>query len=183
MREKIKLESSAGTGHFYTTTKNKKTDAGEDGDQEVRSRRPQARHVQGNEAQVGAGRDPEARDGGPGPDKKSPPIRRVFLWGYAAVCGIATLEPGGCAGLRVALQLQRELRERHDARRLGALAPVLQPREQLLGRFGRALPQRGELLAHRVDRRQRAALRPAPRRARARSCSRSATDRSPRASA
>src|SRR5450432_2578716 len=28
------------------------TDAGEDGDQEVRSRRPQARHVQGNEAQV-----------------------------------------------------------------------------------------------------------------------------------
>jgi large subunit ribosomal protein L33 len=25
MREKIKLESSAGTGHFYTTTKNKKS--------------------------------------------------------------------------------------------------------------------------------------------------------------
>ncbi len=25
MREKIKLESSAGTGHFYTTTKNKPT--------------------------------------------------------------------------------------------------------------------------------------------------------------
>jgi large subunit ribosomal protein L33 len=25
MREKIKLESSAGTGHFYTTTKNKST--------------------------------------------------------------------------------------------------------------------------------------------------------------
>jgi large subunit ribosomal protein L33 len=24
MREKIKLESTAGTGHFYTTTKNKK---------------------------------------------------------------------------------------------------------------------------------------------------------------
>lgn len=24
MREKIKIESSAGTGHFYTTTKNKK---------------------------------------------------------------------------------------------------------------------------------------------------------------
>ena len=24
-REKIKLESSAGTGHFYTTNKNKKT--------------------------------------------------------------------------------------------------------------------------------------------------------------
>ena len=25
MREQIKLESSAGTGHFYTTTKNKRT--------------------------------------------------------------------------------------------------------------------------------------------------------------
>ena len=25
MREKIRLDSSAGTGHFYTTTKNKKT--------------------------------------------------------------------------------------------------------------------------------------------------------------
>ena len=25
MREKIKLDSSAGTGHFYTTTKNKRT--------------------------------------------------------------------------------------------------------------------------------------------------------------
>jgi len=25
VREKIKLESSAGTGHFYTTTKNKRT--------------------------------------------------------------------------------------------------------------------------------------------------------------
>ena len=25
MREKIKLESSAGTGHFYTTSKNKRT--------------------------------------------------------------------------------------------------------------------------------------------------------------
>jgi large subunit ribosomal protein L33 len=25
VREKIKLESTAGTGHFYTTTKNKKT--------------------------------------------------------------------------------------------------------------------------------------------------------------
>ena len=27
MREKIKLESSAGTGQFYTTTKNKRTTA------------------------------------------------------------------------------------------------------------------------------------------------------------
>jgi len=28
MREKIKLESTAGTGHFYTTTKNKRTMTG-----------------------------------------------------------------------------------------------------------------------------------------------------------
>lgn len=28
MREKIKLESTAGTGYFYTTTKNKKLQAG-----------------------------------------------------------------------------------------------------------------------------------------------------------
>lgn len=28
MREKVKLESSAGTGHFYTTTKNKRTTTG-----------------------------------------------------------------------------------------------------------------------------------------------------------
>ena len=27
MRDKIKLESSAGTGHFYTTTKNKRQSA------------------------------------------------------------------------------------------------------------------------------------------------------------
>ena len=52
MREKIKLESSAGTGHFYTTTEEQEADAGKDGDQEVRSRRPQARDVQGNQAQV-----------------------------------------------------------------------------------------------------------------------------------
>ncbi len=28
MREKIKLESTAGTGHYYTTTKNKRTTTG-----------------------------------------------------------------------------------------------------------------------------------------------------------
>ena len=27
-RDKIKLESTAGTGHFYTTTKNRKTQSG-----------------------------------------------------------------------------------------------------------------------------------------------------------
>ena len=40
MREKIKLESSAGTGHFYTTTKNKRTMPDKMRDQEVRSRWP-----------------------------------------------------------------------------------------------------------------------------------------------
>jgi len=34
-REKIKLESTAGTGHFYTTTKKQENHAGKDGDQEV----------------------------------------------------------------------------------------------------------------------------------------------------
>lgn len=28
MREKIKLDSSAGTGHFYTTYKNRRADSG-----------------------------------------------------------------------------------------------------------------------------------------------------------
>jgi large subunit ribosomal protein L33 len=35
MREKIKLESSAGTGHFYTTTKNKRTMPDQDGNQKI----------------------------------------------------------------------------------------------------------------------------------------------------
>jgi formamidopyrimidine-DNA glycosylase len=51
MRDKIKLVSSAGTGHFYTTTKNKRP-PGQDGDQEIRSRGTQARDLQGSEDQV-----------------------------------------------------------------------------------------------------------------------------------
>jgi hypothetical protein len=51
-REKIKLESTAGTGHFYTTSKNKKTHAREDVDHEVRPQGSQARGVQGNQAEV-----------------------------------------------------------------------------------------------------------------------------------
>jgi len=35
-REKIKLESTAGTGHFYTTSKNKKNHARKNVDHEVR---------------------------------------------------------------------------------------------------------------------------------------------------
>lgn len=37
IREKIKLVSSAGTGHFYTTTKNKRTKPEETGTEKVRS--------------------------------------------------------------------------------------------------------------------------------------------------
>ncbi len=39
MRDKIRLISSAGTGHFYTTDKNKRH-AGQNVDQEIRSRDP-----------------------------------------------------------------------------------------------------------------------------------------------
>jgi len=42
-RDKIKLESTAGTGHFYTTTKNKRTTPEKNVDHEVRSKSPQAR--------------------------------------------------------------------------------------------------------------------------------------------
>ena len=40
MREKIRLNSSAGTGHFYTTTKNKRTMPGK---MEIRKFDPVAR--------------------------------------------------------------------------------------------------------------------------------------------
>ena len=52
VRDKIKLVSSAGTGHFYTTTKNRKTTSGK---MEISKYDPccsQARRLQGNEAQV-----------------------------------------------------------------------------------------------------------------------------------
>ncbi len=46
MREKIKLESTAGTGHFYTTTKNKRTMPDKMEIQEVHPK-AQARPLQG----------------------------------------------------------------------------------------------------------------------------------------
>ena len=50
MREKIKLESSAGTGHFYTTTKNKKTMPGK---MEIMKYDPKARkHVSYKETKL-----------------------------------------------------------------------------------------------------------------------------------
>ena len=50
MREKIKLESTAGTGHFYTTTKNKRTTPDK---MEIKKYDPVARkHVEFKEAKI-----------------------------------------------------------------------------------------------------------------------------------
>ena len=49
-RDKIKLESTAGTGHFYTTTKNKRTMPGK---MEIIKFDPKARkHVQYKETKI-----------------------------------------------------------------------------------------------------------------------------------
>ena len=54
MRDKIKLVSSAGTGHYYTTTKNKKTAATEGkGKLTLKKYDPKARqHVLYKEAKI-----------------------------------------------------------------------------------------------------------------------------------
>lgn len=50
VREKIRLNSSAGTGHFYTTTKNKKTMTGK---MEIKKYDPVVRkHVAYKEAKI-----------------------------------------------------------------------------------------------------------------------------------
>ena len=50
MRDKIKLVSSAGTGHFYTTTKNKRTMTGK---MEIKKLDPKVRkHVMYKEAKI-----------------------------------------------------------------------------------------------------------------------------------
>ena len=50
MRDKIKLVSSAGTGHFYTTTKNKRTMPGK---MEVKKFDPKVRqHVMYKESKI-----------------------------------------------------------------------------------------------------------------------------------
>jgi len=50
MREKIKLESTAGTGHFYTTTKNRRTTPNK---MEIRKYDPKARrHVLYKESKI-----------------------------------------------------------------------------------------------------------------------------------
>ncbi|VUC70713.1 50S ribosomal subunit protein L33 [Salmonella sp. NCTC 11881] len=52
IREKIKLVSSAGTGHFYTTTKNKRTKPEKTGTEKIRSSCPSARDLQRSENQI-----------------------------------------------------------------------------------------------------------------------------------
>jgi large subunit ribosomal protein L33 len=54
MREKIRMNSSAGTGHFYTTDKNKRTTPDKLEMKKVRPGSAQARHVQGRQDQVSA---------------------------------------------------------------------------------------------------------------------------------
>jgi large subunit ribosomal protein L33 len=50
VREKIRLVSSEGTGHFYTTTKNKRTQTGK---MEIKKYDPKARkHVMYKEAKI-----------------------------------------------------------------------------------------------------------------------------------
>ncbi len=50
MRDKIRLVSSAGTGHFYTTTKNKRTMSGK---MEIKKFDPKIRkHVMYKEAKI-----------------------------------------------------------------------------------------------------------------------------------
>ena len=50
VREKIRLNSSAGTGHFYTTTKNKRTQSGK---MEIKKYDPVARkHVMYKEGKI-----------------------------------------------------------------------------------------------------------------------------------
>src|SRR5438876_9514427 len=63
------------------------------------------------------------------------------------------------SALGVAAQPVRELSERADAARSGAVAPVLQLPHELLARSAGALPQRRELGAHRVHGVERARLR------------------------
>src|SRR2546430_1280187 len=71
-----------------------------------------------------------------------------FLWGVSSALGVAA-------------QPVREFRERADAARFGAVAPVLQLAHELVARLTRALPQRCELGAHRVHGVKRARLRQA----------------------
>ena len=126
MREKIKLESSAGTGHFYTTSKNKKNTPEK---MTLRKFDPVARrHVEYKETKLKEPRHPRSSpDVAPVAAKKKARIARAFSLTVATALGVA-------------LEREREARQRIDTGHLGAVAPVLQAREQLLGRLGRARP-------------------------------------------
>ena len=75
MREKIKLESTAGSGHFYTTTKNKRTTPDKI---EIKKFDPRVRkHVLYKETKL---KEPSGRDIRLKP-KKSPLSRAFFIPG------------------------------------------------------------------------------------------------------
>ena len=60
-REKIRLISSADTGHFYTTTKNKPEHPRQDENKKIRSCRPQACRLPGRQNQVSPAPPEESR--------------------------------------------------------------------------------------------------------------------------
>ena len=156
MREKIKLESSAGTGHFYTTTKNKRTMPDK---LEIKKYDPVARkHVvyKEDEAQV-------RRASGTAWARKATPlnagsnIRRARAVGdgsfRAQHCqqkspAMRGFSFAGSGASGVAAQPVRERDQRFHAALLGALAPVLQLVHELLGAERGTLPDAREVLAH-----------------------------------
>ena len=111
-REKIKLESTAGTGHFYTTSKNKKT-MPEKLSQEIRSEGSQACAVQGNQAEVNA----RARQLAPAELRTQQARASAGLFDIVVRPNRLRALLHACAvgsGVRGA-QLQRELLQRRDA--------------------------------------------------------------------
>ena len=137
MREKIRLMSSAGTGHYYTTTKNRRLHPEKMEVIEIRPRRPQARPVQGNQDQVAAASSVAVRS------KEKPAFRRVFcLRG-----GKLRLRQRGLAHRAERLQVRHEFLEPLDAALLGARAPLAKVREQALVARVRAFPELLQLAA------------------------------------
>ena len=124
-----------------------------------RAPRPQDRAGERLQRDQGPGhREAGCREGGRAQEEEGRLLTKRSR-GDAAPGSAPTMPAGDCGHfLRVAPEPHRELRQRRDAGGLGAVAPVLQPGEQLLARIGGALPQRVEFLAHRVDGRQRLAL-------------------------
>src|SRR5690606_8694221 len=75
--------------------------------------------------------------------------RALIASRYASIAARALPAPAMQVGSgRVGAQAARQPLQRADAARLGAQAPLLQVRDQLLAAQRRALPQRGEFAAH-----------------------------------